>query len=54
MTASPASCCTVEPTTEWSLETGDGRATLRFPGKPLAFGTDGVFDKIPRTRVTGR
>ena len=42
---------TVEPTTEWSLETLDGRATLRFPGKQLAFGTEGVYDKIPRTRV---
>ncbi len=42
---------TVEPTTEWSLETVDGRATLRFPGKQLAFGTEGVYDKIPRTRV---
>ena len=42
---------TVDPTTEWSLETVDGRATLRFPGRQLAFVTDGVYDKIPRTRV---
>ncbi len=42
---------TVEPTTEWSLETVQGRATLRFPGKQLAFGTEGVYDKIPRSRV---
>ena len=25
----------VDPTTEWSLETEAGRATIRFPGKPL-------------------
>uniref|UniRef100_UPI00261787ED hypothetical protein n=2 Tax=Amaricoccus TaxID=56999 RepID=UPI00261787ED len=43
---------TVEPTTEWSLETADGRATLRFPGRALAFDTAGVYDRIPRTRVT--
>jgi hypothetical protein len=43
---------TVEPTTEWSLETADGRATLRFPGRQLVFATDAVFDRIPRTRVT--
>ena len=44
---------TIEPATEWSLETVGGRATLSFPGRSLAFGTEGVFDKIPRTRVTG-
>ncbi len=43
----------IEPTTEWSLETVDGRATLRFPGRRLDFGTGEVFDKIPRSRVTG-
>jgi len=43
----------VEPTTEWSLEIGPGRATVFFPDKALAFGTDGVFAKIPRTRITG-
>lgn len=42
----------VEPTTEWSLETGDGRATLHFPGRGIAFSTAGVFDKIPHIRVT--
>ena len=43
---------TVDPTTEWSLETADGRATLRFPGKELPFSTRGVYDRIPRTRIT--
>ena len=43
---------TVDPTTEWSLETAEGHAALRFPGRPLAFATAGVFDKIPQTRVT--
>ena len=43
---------TVDPTTEWSLETADGRATLRFPGKELPFSTQGVYDRIPRTRIT--
>ena len=42
---------TIEPTTEWSLETDAGRATLHFPGRKLAFGTDEAFDRIPRTRV---
>lgn len=42
---------TVEPTTEWSLETGDGRATIFFPGKALDFDTSGVFELIPRTRI---
>ncbi|MCB1354243.1 MAG: hypothetical protein KDK03_16060 [Rhodobacteraceae bacterium] len=42
----------VEPQTEWSLETGPGRAVVTFPGKPLTFTTAGVFDKIPRTRIT--
>ena len=37
--------------TEWSLETGDGRATIRFPGKPLTFATGAVFDRIPKRRV---
>ena len=31
---------TIEPTTEWSLETAPGRATIFFPGKRLAFGTE--------------
>ncbi len=43
----------VDVTTEWSLETRDGRATVFFPGRTLDFGTAGVFDLIPRTRVTG-
>ncbi len=43
----------VDVTTEWSLETRDGRATVFFPGKTLDFGTGDVFDLIPRTRVTG-
>ncbi len=42
----------IEPTTEWSLETASGEAVLFFPGRRLEFGTDGVFDRIPRTRVT--
>lgn len=41
----------IEPTTEWSLETGEGAATLRFPGRALAFDTAQAFDRIPRTRV---
>ena len=43
----------VDVTTEWSLETRDGRATVFFPGRTLDFGTADVFDLIPRTRVTG-
>ncbi|MFT3974363.1 MAG: hypothetical protein QM699_13210 [Amaricoccus sp.] len=42
----------VEPTTEWSLETVDGRATLHFPGRRISFSTAGVFDKIPHIRIT--
>jgi hypothetical protein len=42
----------IEPTTEWSLETSSGRATIFFPGKSIDFGTAGIFDKIPRTRIT--
>jgi len=41
----------VDPRTEWSLETGGGRATIRFPGKPLTFSTGEVFDRIPKSRV---
>ena len=41
----------VDPRTEWSLETGADRATIRFPGKPLTFSTGEVFDRIPRGRV---
>ena len=41
----------IEPTTEWSLELiGDG-ASILFPRKEIAFGTDRVFDLIPRTRI---
>ena len=42
---------TIEPTTEWSLETVARRATIRFPGKALAFDPDGVFAKMPATRI---
>lgn len=42
---------TIEPATEWSLETRAGGATLFFPGKDLRFGTEGVFERMPRTRV---
>lgn len=41
----------VDPRTEWSLETGEGRVTLLFPGKALRFDADGVFDRMPRSRV---
>ena len=41
----------IEPTTEWSLETVAGRATIRFPGKRLAFDTAGIFAKMPTTRI---
>lgn len=41
----------IDPRTEWSLEGGPGRAVLFFPGRAIAFGTAGVFDRIPRTRV---
>ncbi len=42
----------VSPATEWSLETSTGEARLFFPARELDFGTDGVFERIPRTRVT--
>ncbi|WP_299131630.1 hypothetical protein [uncultured Amaricoccus sp.] len=42
---------TVEPTTEWSLETRDGGATISFPGKALDFSTIGTFEKLPKTRI---
>ena len=42
----------IEPTTEWSLETAAREAVLFFPGRRLDFGTEGVWDRIPRTRVT--
>lgn len=42
----------IDPTTEWSLETAPGRATIFFPGRELAFGTASVFEKIPRSRIT--
>ncbi len=42
---------TIEPTTEWSLETAPGRATILFPGRRLEFGVEGVWDRIPRDRV---
>ncbi|MEM8569625.1 MAG: hypothetical protein AAGG56_01840 [Pseudomonadota bacterium] len=42
----------IEPTTEWSLETSADRAQVSFPGKALDFKTTGIFDKIPRTRIT--
>jgi hypothetical protein len=41
----------IDPRTEWSLESAPGRAVLFFPGREIAFGTAGVFDRIPRTRV---
>jgi hypothetical protein len=42
---------TIEPTTEWSLETGGRRATLFFPGRALDFTTGDLFVRMPRTRV---
>ncbi|WP_290749147.1 hypothetical protein [Amaricoccus sp.] len=42
---------TIEPTTEWSLETAPGEATILFPGRRLAFGVEGVWERIPRDRV---
>ncbi len=42
----------IDPATEWSLETAPGAATIFFPGRRIDFGTAGVFDRIPRTRVT--
>lgn len=41
----------IDPETQWSLETAEGRATLVFPGKSLDFGTGGIFDLIPRSRI---
>ena len=41
----------IDPGTEWSLETTEGHATLRIPGKALDFGTRGIFDLIPRSRI---
>ncbi|MFO1207861.1 MAG: hypothetical protein U1E40_01405 [Amaricoccus sp.] len=41
----------IEPTTEWSLETSADRATIRFPGRDLAFDTGDVFARIPQTRI---
>ena len=42
---------TIEPTTEWSLENGPGSVTIRFPGRRLAFQADGVFDRMPASRI---
>lgn len=42
----------VEPTTEWSLETAPGLATVFFPGRRLDFDVAGVWERIPRARVT--
>jgi hypothetical protein len=42
---------TIDPTTEWSLETADGVATIRFPGRRLAFDPADVFTRMPKTRV---
>lgn len=42
----------VEPATEWSLESRDGRAVVTFPGRSIDFTTDGAFDRIPRSRIT--
>lgn len=41
----------IEPETEWNVEARAGGATLFFPGKALNFGTAGIFDRIPRSRI---
>ena len=39
---------TIEPTTEWSLESGDGHGRRSaFPGRTLAFDTAEVFARMP-------
>jgi hypothetical protein len=43
---------TIEPSTEWSLELAAGEATVVFPRREIAFGTDDVWRRMPRTRVT--
>ncbi len=43
---------TIVPTTEWSLEIGPREATVVFPGREIDFGTEEVWQRIPRTRVT--
>jgi hypothetical protein len=42
----------IDPATEWSLETQGGTAVILFPGRAIEFGTDGVWERIPRVRVT--
>jgi hypothetical protein len=42
----------VDPTTEWTLELGPGTATIAFPGRSIPFSTAGVFDLIPRDRIS--
>ena len=41
----------IDPATEWSLDTGDARAVIHFPGKNIDFGTRDLFVRMPRTRV---
>ncbi|HMQ93854.1 MAG TPA: hypothetical protein PKA33_12775 [Amaricoccus sp.] len=41
----------IDPTTEWSLETAEGRVTLFIPGREIAFDAARIFEKIPRTRI---
>ena len=43
---------TIEPTTEWSLENGEGAVTIRFPGRTLAFDAAGVFARMPTARIS--
>lgn len=43
----------IEPVTEWSLETGPEEAVIFFPGKALSFGTAGIFERMPPTRIRG-
>ncbi len=41
----------IDPATEWSLETIDGRATIFFPGKSITYTTGNTFDMLPRDRI---
>jgi hypothetical protein len=43
---------TIDPGVEWSLELGQGEATVLFPGRRLDFTTEAVWRRIPRRRVT--
>lgn len=42
---------TLPAPTEWELGSTGRRATLRLSGNVASFGTNGVFDRIPRSRL---